>query len=183
MRSDTGPSVGFATAKGNKIPPPSKAALDRAKQIIGDVAADPAQSNHSADLVDPPSDFPAGFVGFSTGKGKIMAPPSEAALKRAKLLDDDIRTEPRVTVPPAAPAPATALQKKPFALSLAWKRTRRPAQLLKAPPPPPPKPAVKAELVKLFDLSSAGQQRYNLREFFQQTPNLSISDYDESFGM
>lgn len=161
------PSVGFATAMGNKLPPPSKAALDRAKQIIGD---------NDASI----SSIQGGVVGFSTGTGKAMPPPSEAALKRAKLLEDDIKTE----IKPKQLTSIASVQdkKKPFSMSTAWKRTRRPTKL--QPPPPPAPKIVKTELVKLFDLNTTGLQRYNLKEFFQQTPNLSIypSEY-EDFGM
>ena len=198
--------IGFATAKGKILPLPSKAALDKAKNLIG---ADEFASTESlevhfstgrgtkvprpseealklaADLVKSvnfPAEQPGDFVGFSTGKGKTMPSPSEEALKRAKQLvetdafSDVIETSNQPIVTKTKQSSVAPLPKKPFSLSTAWKRTRRPAQSHK---PPPAK--IKTEPVKLFDLSALGQQRYNLKEFFQQTPNLCISPSEYKF--
>ena len=213
--------VGFATAKGKSLPLPSKAALERAKQLIGETGdtAEPITVQFSTGKgvkVPPPSEEalkraaelvqsidsmssenqppPNGLTGFSTGKGRSLPPPSEEAIKRAKKLveDDKDSGDPKWTesikhVTKTKTLPSTLRSslnepppKKPFSLSSAWKRTRRPPQTLK--PAPPVK--IKLEPVKLFELSAIGMQRYNLKEFFQQTPNLRLgpSDY-ESFGM
>lgn len=179
----------FSTAKGKALPLPSKDALEKANNLIENVKIEAQES--------------FGNVGFSTGRGKVMARPSEEALKRAAQLitfDENEKENVKITsdhhradkVQKLAPvkkslvpgntafkppsrlghpteAAGSSIPGKPFSLSTAWKNPR-----------PRPKPMIK----KLFDLSTSGEKRFKLKEFFKKTPKVksSLDDY-VSYGM
>lgn len=201
--------VGFNTGRGKALPPPSEEALKRANELINDTMeispmttgfstgkgkALPPPSKKALERMNDSGETVPITAGFATGRGKALPSPSEEALERASKLINEapfenenikpvkstvpVPTNKKPSVPgntafkppsliksTSAKAPPT-----PFSLSTAWKRPRRPNL------------TVKPEPVKLFDLSTEGMQRFKLKEFFNTTPNLTISDYS-GYGM
>ncbi|WVQ77705.1 hypothetical protein IAR50_007395 [Cryptococcus sp. DSM 104548] len=91
-------SSGFQTAGGKAVPPPSSASRQRALKMFDEIAsqADPLLS---AQPPMSPSAEPALQVGFTTGRGKAVPPPSAAAQQRAIRLFDEISAEASVILP------------------------------------------------------------------------------------
>ena len=107
--------IGFKTGKGVILPPPSNEALKRARSLVeldelkandenfDDVNNEVIEESKS---VEAPSPFPM----FTTGHGKVLLPPSEEAMKRAKSFleieqgNSDMNLNKKSTV--AAPFPA-----------------------------------------------------------------------------
>ncbi|WVQ79198.1 hypothetical protein IAT38_001294 [Cryptococcus sp. DSM 104549] len=118
------PTTGFATGRGQMLPPPSKAALERARRLLdededgekdeGDSFSgaskrprleSPAPSEDRADHLLPPmasvGPLPSGF---STGRGVAVPPPSKAAQDRVAKLFEEIDASLDQPLPPATPS-------------------------------------------------------------------------------
>lgn len=162
--------IGFSTGKGKALPPPSKEALERARVLI-----------------DEPEPVMSESFGFSTGRGKALPPPSEEAIKKTKSLLSNNYTDQMIskTIKTTRPMPASSSKFapiKPFSLSTAWKRPRKPANI--QPKPIKPQPEI-PKLPSLFNLDTAGMQRFKMKEFFKSPPNLSLTfeDYKLNYEM
>lgn len=187
----------FTTGKGKAMPPPSEEALKRAKTLIDTVGTDGTDRidriDGTVDIVNPISNSKSNKtnssapVGFSTGRGKALPPPSEEAIARANKLIEAPKKDPGLSTgakKPLVPGntafkPPSLIKSessskprpKPFSLSNAWKRPRRTISAAG------PVETVKSEPVELFDLKKDGMQRFTLKEFFKSSPNLNISNY------
>ncbi|WWC73712.1 uncharacterized protein I206_107684 [Kwoniella pini CBS 10737] len=100
--------VGFATGRGTKLKPPSKESIARASKLWAgeeeeEGKPDQVQPTKKPRLSDPSEDdfdlnieeeemidFPMDFVGFKTGRNKIVAPPKAESLQRASKLFNEI---------------------------------------------------------------------------------------------
>ncbi|KAI7822863.1 hypothetical protein BC939DRAFT_172442 [Gamsiella multidivaricata] len=75
---------GFTSASGKNLAPPSKEVLEKwAKQFAKDDMTDSVLQKTSEPIQPPQSSAAGGFVGFSSGAGKTLAPISRAAQERA----------------------------------------------------------------------------------------------------
>jgi hypothetical protein len=85
LQEDEKPSIGFQTASGRSIPPPSKEAIQKSMHTMKDIQEYiPAKST----TIESPS--PPVLKGFTTASGKELTPPSEQArLKALALLNGD----------------------------------------------------------------------------------------------
>jgi breast cancer 2 susceptibility protein len=79
-------SAGFVTGKGKAVPPPSKAAMEKALKIIAAVEEEKEDITTDEPIVMPPK----AVSSFTTGSGNAVAAPSSAALAAVgKLFEDD----------------------------------------------------------------------------------------------
>ena len=175
---DTPIHVGFSTGKGKALPSPSKEALEHARFIIDDPIAEnvgfriPPPSKAELDRAKSQENFSSNpnipvSIGFSTGKGRALPPPSDEAMLKAFNLvtsSDNPNTANTKLVskslPPVVRAQsaikhnnplANARPLKVFSLSTAWKRPRKP--VLSTTKPKSTNSTIKVEPVKLFDLN------------------------------
>lgn len=120
------PQAGFTSGNGRPVAPPSSAALERVKKMFAEVEnsisadhLDDANSPNKRRKIDqseeeeeelpeiPAPDFVMmESIGFVTGKGKAVPPPSKAALDKAlKIIaaveeeKDDLASQPRSVIP------------------------------------------------------------------------------------
>jgi hypothetical protein len=182
--------VGFTTGKGKALPPPSEESIKRANALIS--CANSVDSSNVENEKIPEN------VGFSTGKGRAIALPSAEALERAKnAIDGELSVmKPKPSIakrsvvvadnrftpfkPPSRTKSNSNPPPKPLPLSNGWKRPRKIPSIVDVSNVVPSKAPV-----SLFNLSPPETARFKLRDFFQKTPNLTISaeEYRSFHGM